>query len=94
MHEDVLCFKCVAKEKQLGIEEIADIVGMPKIDSDQQWAVSVCKMQKGKDKWKPSKSHDTQQKCKIHQKTLANMLEIIPKTYSCVCRNALDEARF
>ena len=28
------------------------------------------------------------------KKLLANMLEIIPKTYSCVCRNALDEARF
>ena len=28
------------------------------------------------------------------KKLLANMIEIIPKTYSCVCRNALDEARF
>ena len=32
-----ICMKMFCEEKQLGIEEIADIVGMPKIDSlDQQ----------------------------------------------------------
>jgi ubiquitin C-terminal hydrolase len=47
-----ICKKKFCEEKQLGIEAIADIVGMPKIESDEKWAVSVCKFQKGKDKWK------------------------------------------
>ena len=47
-----VCKKKFCEEKQLGIEALADIVGMPKIESDEKWAVSVCKLQKGKDKWK------------------------------------------
>lgn len=47
-----VCKKRFCEEKQLGIESIADIVGMPKIDSDEKWAVIVSKLQKGKDKWK------------------------------------------
>jgi len=47
-----MCKKKFCEEKQLGIEEIADLVGMPKIDSDAKWAVSVCKLQQGKYKWK------------------------------------------
>ena len=47
-----VCKKRFCEEKQLGIEEIADLVGMPKIDSDARWAVSVCKLQQGKYKWK------------------------------------------
>ncbi len=46
------CKKRFCEEKQLGIEELADLVGMPKIDSDAKWAVTVCKLQKGKHKWK------------------------------------------
>lgn len=46
------CKKRFCEEKQLGIESISDIVGMPPIDEDEKWAVSVCKLQKGKDKWK------------------------------------------
>ena len=46
------CKKRFCEEKQLGIEEIADLVGMPKIDSDAKWAVTVCKLQQGKSKWK------------------------------------------
>ena len=46
------CKKRFCEEKQLGIEEIADLVGMPKIDADAKWAVTVCKLQKGKYKWK------------------------------------------
>jgi hypothetical protein len=48
----VICKKKFCEEKQLGIEEIADLVGMPKIDSDAKWAVTVCKLQQGKYKWK------------------------------------------
>ena len=47
-----ICKKRFCEEKQLGIEEIADLVGMPKIDFDAKWAVTVCKLQKGKEKWK------------------------------------------
>ena len=47
-----VCKKRFCEEKQLGIEELADLVGMPKIDSDAKWAVTVCKLQQGKYKWK------------------------------------------
>ncbi len=46
------CKKRFCEEKQLGIEEIADLVGMPKINPDEKWAVTVCKLQQGKYKWK------------------------------------------
>ena len=46
------CKKKFCEEKQLGIEVISDDIGMPKIESDEKWAVSICKFQKGKDKWK------------------------------------------
>lgn len=48
----VNCKKRFCEEKQLGIEELADLVGMPKIDPDAKWAVNVCKLQQGKYKWK------------------------------------------
>ena len=47
-----VCKKHFCEEKQLGIEELTDVVGMPKIDSDAKWAVNVCKLQQGKYKWK------------------------------------------
>ena len=47
-----VCKKRFCEEKQLGIEAIAEIVGMPPIEPDEKWAVTVCKLQKGKDKWK------------------------------------------
>jgi len=47
-----VCKKKFCEEKQLGIEAIAEVVGMPPINSDEKWAVTVCKLQKGKDKWK------------------------------------------
>ena len=46
------CKKRFCEEKQLGIEELAERVGMPKIEPDERWAVSVCKLQQGKYKWK------------------------------------------
>lgn len=54
----VICKKKFCEEKQLGIEELADLVGMPKIDSDAKWAVSVCKLQQGRSKWKLVKLKD------------------------------------
>jgi hypothetical protein len=47
-----VCKKKFCEERQLGIEEIAELVGMPKIDSDAKWAVTICKLQQGKYKWK------------------------------------------
>ena len=47
-----VCKKRFCEEKQLGIEELADTVGMPKIDVDAKWAITVCKLQQGKYKWK------------------------------------------
>jgi len=46
------CKERFCEEKQLGIEEIAEIVGMPKIDPDEKWAVAICKLQKDKYRWK------------------------------------------
>ena len=47
-----VCKQRFCEEKQLGIEALADLVGMPKIGPEEKWAVNVCKLQKGKDKWK------------------------------------------
>ena len=47
-----VCKKQFCEEKQLGIEEIAEVVGMPRIDSDAKWAVCVCKLQKSRYRWK------------------------------------------
>ena len=46
------CKKKFCEEKQLGIESITDIVGMPRIEDGEKWGVIVSKLQKGKDKWK------------------------------------------
>ena len=46
------CKKKFCEEKQLGIEAITEIVGMPRIDPDEKWGVTICKLQKGVDKWK------------------------------------------
>lgn len=45
------CKKRFCEEKQLGIEAIAETVGMPRIDSGEKWGVLVSKVQKGKDRW-------------------------------------------
>ena len=47
-----MCKKNFCEEKQLGIESLTDIVGMPRIEADEKWAVIISKLQKGKDKWK------------------------------------------
>ena len=46
------CKKKFCEEKQLGIDSITDIVGMPRIEDGEKWGVLVSKLQKGKDKWK------------------------------------------
>jgi len=46
------CKRSFCEEKQLGIDSITDIVGMPRIEDNEKWVVVVSKLQKGKDKWK------------------------------------------
>ena len=53
------CMKSFCEEKQLGIDSITDIVGMPRIGDDEKWGVVVSKLQKGKDKWKLIKLKET-----------------------------------
>ena len=53
------CKKSFCEEKQLGIDSITDIVGMPRIEDDEIWGVVVSKLQKGKDKWKLVKLKET-----------------------------------
>ena len=53
------CKKSFCEEKQLGIESITDIVGMPRIEDYEKWGVIVSKLQKGKDKWKLVKLKET-----------------------------------
>ena len=40
------------EEKRLGILEIADNIGMPKIDKDKKWAVAINKNRKGHLRWR------------------------------------------
>ena len=40
------------EEKRLGIIDIADYIGMPKIDKGYKWAIAVNKNRLGKDRWK------------------------------------------
>jgi hypothetical protein len=40
------------EEKRLGILEIADYIGMPKIDKDKKWAVAVSRSRKGHLRWR------------------------------------------
>jgi hypothetical protein len=48
----VITKELFCEEKRLGILEIADNIGMPKIDKDKKWAVAINKKKVGKDKWK------------------------------------------
>ena len=40
------------EEKRLGITEIVDYIGMPKIDPDKKWAVAVSRKRKGHLRWR------------------------------------------
>jgi len=48
----VKCKKLFCEEKQLGIDSIADYVGMPTISLEQKWSVLLCNLKKHKEKWK------------------------------------------
>jgi len=57
----VVCKKRFCEEKQLGIETITEIVGMPKIEFDQKWAVIICNIKKEKEKWKLVKLRENEE---------------------------------
>ena len=40
------------EEKRLGVLEIADYLGMPKIDKDKKWAVAINRKREGRDRWR------------------------------------------
>jgi len=40
------------EEKRLGVLEIADYLGMPKIDKDKRWAVAISREREGRDRWR------------------------------------------
>jgi hypothetical protein len=40
------------EEKRLGIEEIVDYIGMPKIHKDKKWAVAISRSRKGHLRWR------------------------------------------
>ncbi|MGD1838836.1 MAG: hypothetical protein ACPKPY_12375 [Nitrososphaeraceae archaeon] len=49
---DAITLEIFCEEKRLGILEIVDYIGMPKINKDQKWAIAINKKRKGKDRWK------------------------------------------
>jgi len=62
----VKCKKLFCEEKQLGIENIVDYVGMPKISSGQKWSILLCNLKKHKEKWKlvkVSRDDEIQHEC-------------------------------
>ncbi|HEX2067467.1 MAG TPA: hypothetical protein VHF08_02080 [Nitrososphaeraceae archaeon] len=49
---NVITKQLFCEEKRLGILEISDNIGMPKIDNDKKWAVAINRKKAGNDKWK------------------------------------------
>ena len=48
----VITKKILCEEKRLGILDISEDIGMPRINDKEIWAVAVNKHRKGKDRWK------------------------------------------
>lgn len=40
------------EEKRLGVLEIVDYIGMPKIDRDKKWAITISRKRKGHVRWR------------------------------------------
>jgi hypothetical protein len=40
------------EEKRLGMLDIAEFIGMPKIEEGEKWAVAISRKVRGKDRWK------------------------------------------
>jgi hypothetical protein len=48
----VLTREVFCEEKRLGVLEISENIGMPRLEPDQQWAVVISRRRSGKDRWK------------------------------------------
>lgn len=48
----VITKELFCEEKRLGILDIVDFIGMPKIEVDKKWAVAISRKTKGRDRWK------------------------------------------
>ncbi len=48
----VITRELFCEEKRLGILEIADNIGMPKIEKDRKWAVAINRERKGHGRWR------------------------------------------
>lgn len=48
----VLTKEVFCEEKRLGVLEISENIGMPRLESNQQWAVVISRKRSGKDRWK------------------------------------------
>jgi hypothetical protein len=48
----VITKELFCEEKRLGVLEIADYIGMPKIDKDKKWAVAISRERDGRDRWR------------------------------------------
>ena len=48
----VLTKEVFCEEKRLGVLEISENIGMPRLEPDQQWAVVISRRRSGKDRWK------------------------------------------
>ena len=48
----VLTKEVFCEEKRLGVLEISENIGMPRLELDQKWAVVISRRRSGKDRWK------------------------------------------
>lgn len=48
----VLTKEVFCEEKRLGVLEISENIGMPRLEPNQQWAVVINRKRRGKDRWK------------------------------------------
>jgi hypothetical protein len=58
----VITKKILCEEKRLGVLNISEDIGMPRIDDKEIWAVAVNKHRKGKDRWKLIKLNEEEKK--------------------------------
>lgn len=58
----VITKKILCEEKRLGILDISEDIGMPRINDEEIWAVAVNKHRKGKDRWKLIKLKEGEKK--------------------------------
>jgi hypothetical protein len=58
----VITKKILCEEKRLGILDISEDIGMPRISDKEIWAVAINKHRKGKDRWKLIKLNEGEKK--------------------------------